>query len=79
MQINQHFRPKSGPDRTAPDVCMVPSAGTTAVRSVAIGDGRDFDRQCGRDPVPDMGEDALPTLAIDAGVVEPAFGGPALR
>ena len=28
----------------APDISMVPSTGTIAVRSMAIGNGRDFDR-----------------------------------
>src|SRR6516165_4779230 len=63
----------------ARDLIAVAKWSSPAARSMATRHRRDFDRQCGRNPVPDMREDALPTLAIDAGIVEPALGRPALR
>src|SRR5215475_13042686 len=57
-------------------------AGPTAPNeagSAVLRRGGDFDRQCRRDSLPDMGEDALPAFTIDARIVEPALARPALR
>lgn len=47
--------------------------------SLSLRDGLHSHRQRRRDPIPHVPEDALPAFAISAGIIEPAFGGPALR
>ena len=56
--------------------CGRPGMTSTLVR---LAGGCDLDRERRRDALPDVGEDALPAFAIDAGIVEAALGRPPLR